>query len=90
MADKLTDFTGRSTRAPYELDLGDGTVMSVPHPTNAAWREATAADDMTGFLTSLGVDPAIAGRVGDALGDSDFGTESKLVTRMAEHFGKGN
>lgn len=88
--DTLAELTARAQRDPYQLDLGDGTVMTVPHPTNAVWRKALDAEDLGAALQVLGVDEATASRVFAAFADADYGSEGDLITRMSGFFGTKN
>lgn len=88
--DSLEEFTGRAKRKPYELALGGDKVMRVKHPTIEQWAKALKRDGIDGFLSELGVDAETAGIVADAFPGADFGSDAKLVARMAEFFGQGN
>lgn len=87
---KLSDLVAKAERKPYELELDDGVVISIPQPTLAAWAAAPINQDVPAFLTALGVSAEDAARAEAALIAAPLGTADVLVSSIRGHFGLGN
>jgi hypothetical protein len=90
MAAKLTDFVAKATQKPYELELPDGTVISIAHPALTKWKAACDADDAEGFMTVLGVSAEDAAKVAGLAKDAPMGTVPAIVADIRDHFNSGN
>lgn len=89
-ARKLSEVVAKAKRAPYELELDDGTVVSVAHPNVAVWREAVQADGMADFLRMMDVPDDDAAKVNAFISGQPLGAESALVADMRNYFQLGN
>jgi hypothetical protein len=88
---KLSDLAAKAARQPYDLELDDGTVLSVPQPTIAGWQAACEAPGgVAGFLTALGASADGAAKVAAEMPDLPYGTESALVIALRNYFRLGN
>lgn len=89
-ARKLSDLVAKARRDPYELEMPDGTVVSVPQPTITRWREACEGDGIGAVLLALGVTDAEAAAVNAVTEAGPFGGESAVVADMRIYFQLGN
>jgi len=87
---KLSDLIAQAQREPYQLELADGTTVSVPQPTVAEWRAACAAANLGGILTGIGVSTEDAERVQAELDTSVFGAETAVLQALRNYFRLGN
>lgn len=87
---KLSDLVAKAARQPYELELDDGTTVSVPQPTIPQWRQACQADSLDGFLQALGVSAEHAAAVQAQMEGAPFGAESAVIRALRTYYQLGN
>lgn len=86
----LADLAAQAAKAPYELDLPDGTKVSIPQPTLGRWLDAPVTGKVSAFLEALGVSEEDAKRADEALRDAPLGTSDRLFASLRNYFGLGN
>jgi hypothetical protein len=83
----LAQYRAEAKKEPFELDLGDGKVITIPPPTG------TTLLDLDSAFTTRAVMEHLAGDQYDALleilGDEDGGVLVAVVKAMQKHFGLG-
>jgi hypothetical protein len=85
MARSIADFGASAAREPYELDLGGGNVVAIPHPTGDTWwRLLPEAHSYQDVLRVLAGEHAEA--ILEALAPLPVGALTGLVTDMREYF----
>jgi hypothetical protein len=87
---KLSDMVASATRAPYPLELDDGTTVSVAQPTLTKWAEACLKGDVFEFLAALDVSAEDVARVKAQLGEPLFGWSQAVVDALRTYYRLGN
>jgi hypothetical protein len=87
-ARKLSDLIAEAAAAPYELELPDGSTISVPPVSVAAWDRIGEADSSGDVVRVLAGDHAQ--QIIDACAGAPAVVLRNLSAEMVKAFGLGN